>query len=80
MQQDTEPKVLDINDSQLCGHLLTTFTFERNCEGASINVAGCRELLPARETADYIRGVIHSDGDAIAIIDAGQLEDELRTR
>ncbi len=68
--QDTEPGVLDINDSQLCCHLLTTFTFERNREGASIKVAGCREMLPAREMPDYITGLIDSDGDTIVVIDS----------
>jgi chemotaxis signal transduction protein len=69
MEQNIDTDTLDIEKSLSFGHFLTVFTFRKTREGASINIAGCKELLVAPKTVDCIRGVIHSDGEIIAVVD-----------
>jgi len=55
--------------SRFTNYLLTAFILEKRADGFKVSVVGCTELVPVRDTASCLIGVIYLDREVIPIID-----------
>ena len=64
-----EPPTIDLYGTENMGELITTFTYEKNPDGISINVVGCMELFDLAQKIEFVRGVICMHSDIVPVID-----------